>query len=159
MRANEYQVGGDHYGGGDFQHWDLVVMTGMGYLEGTATKYLSRWRRKGGKADLEKALHYVRKLRECCETGAYLRAPCPLPGEALQAVVVEFGRINALYSEEVYLIQSLSDIHTSDWEAILPEVEARIHRMIVDSGADPVPATEENHYADRAPPSQEEQRE
>src|ERR1700693_4622864 len=63
MSANNYQVGGGHYKA-EYQHWDLVLKTGMGYLEGQATKYVARWRRKGGVEDLRKALHFVDKLIE-----------------------------------------------------------------------------------------------
>ena len=60
-RANDRQVGGDHYKVGELQHWDLL---GPEYLMGCATKYISRWRRKNGVQDLEKALHYAEKLLE-----------------------------------------------------------------------------------------------
>lgn len=63
--ANARQVGGDHYKtASNIQHWDLVEDHGLGYLEGCATKYLSRWRKKNGVQDLEKALHYTDKLLE-----------------------------------------------------------------------------------------------
>lgn len=42
----------------------LLSNTGMDYLAGNATKYVSRWRKKDGIKDLEKALHYVDKLIE-----------------------------------------------------------------------------------------------
>ena len=65
MSANERQVGGDHYRS-RYQHWDFVEEGGLGYLEGCATKYVSRWRQKNGVQDLEKAEHYVQKLVELC---------------------------------------------------------------------------------------------
>lgn len=55
------QEGGDHYQA-DYQHWDWVVDIRMGYLEGNATKYVSRWQKKGGVQDLNKAMTYVDKL-------------------------------------------------------------------------------------------------
>lgn len=58
---NKRQVGGGHYKT-DMEHWDLVENAGLGYLEGCATKYVTRWRKKAGLQDLEKALHYVDKL-------------------------------------------------------------------------------------------------
>lgn len=66
-RANSYQVGGNHYDS-DYKHWDLIISTGSGYLEGQATKYLARFK-KSGKAlqDLEKSAHYVEKLLECSQ--------------------------------------------------------------------------------------------
>lgn len=63
MSANDTQVGGDHYKG-EYQHWDFVCDTGMHYLLGCATKYISRWRKKNGVEDLKKALHYVEKACE-----------------------------------------------------------------------------------------------
>ena len=61
--ANERQIGGDHYRS-EYQHWDFVENNGLGYLEGCATKYATRWRNKHGRQDLEKAKHYVDKLME-----------------------------------------------------------------------------------------------
>ncbi len=61
--ANNRQVAGSHYSG-KFQHWDWVIDTGVNYLIGNATKYVSRYPKKNGLQDLEKALHYVQKLEE-----------------------------------------------------------------------------------------------
>ena len=64
MSADDRQVGGTHYLS-EYSHWNLIINTGSGYLEGQATKYLARFR-KSGKAlqDLEKSKHYVEKLLE-----------------------------------------------------------------------------------------------
>lgn len=61
------QVGGDHYQTGGTQHWDMFGTESMMYA---ATKYLSRWRKKNGVQDLEKALHYSEKLLEIVNRGA-----------------------------------------------------------------------------------------
>lgn len=61
--TNARQVGGDHYAS-EYQHWDFVCDTNMHYLLGCATKYVSRWRKKGGKEDLKKAIHYLEKYME-----------------------------------------------------------------------------------------------
>ena len=62
-KANDMQVGGDHYRS-SLQHWDVVSTWNVPYLEGCASKYVSRWRKKNGLQDLEKALHFTNKLRE-----------------------------------------------------------------------------------------------
>ena len=62
--ANQTQIGGDHYKTGGLEHWDLIENHGIGYLEGCATKYVTRCRKKNGLQDLDKATHYVIKLRE-----------------------------------------------------------------------------------------------
>lgn len=55
------QVGGDHYSA-EYMHWDWAAETQLGYLEANATKYISRWPKKGGLEDLKKARSYVMKL-------------------------------------------------------------------------------------------------
>lgn len=81
LTANDRQVGGTHYqAGGNCQHWDWVSINGIGYLEGCASKYVARWRKKGGKQDLLKALHYVEKLMELYERGILPNHPPGLRG-------------------------------------------------------------------------------
>lgn len=74
-KSNDVQHGGDHYRTKAVQPWDYIHRNGIGYLEGNAIKYLSRWREKGGLQDLLKAKHYVEKLIEECE--AESRPPEP----------------------------------------------------------------------------------
>ena len=60
MTTHVPQVGGDHYQA-EYAHWDWCAETGLGYLEGNATKYLARWRKKQGRQDLEKARWYLQR--------------------------------------------------------------------------------------------------
>jgi hypothetical protein len=64
LSANEIQHGGSHYKGAKFQHWDLIAKNKIGYLEGCASKYASRWRKKNGLEDLQKGVHYCDKILE-----------------------------------------------------------------------------------------------
>lgn len=64
VTANARQVAGNHYKGKAIQPWDYIAGNGLGYFEGNVVKYVSRWRDKGGVADLEKARHYLDKLIE-----------------------------------------------------------------------------------------------
>ncbi|UOF83003.1 hypothetical protein [Caudoviricetes sp.] len=68
MSANDKQVGGSHYQKGAVQHWDLAIEHDIPYTLGCATKYLFRWKDKNGIQDLEKAMHYLQKTRECAST-------------------------------------------------------------------------------------------
>lgn len=61
--ANEKQVGGSHYRQ-PIQHWDYVVANNMPYLEARAFAYVDRHAKKGGRADLEKAKHFIDKMIE-----------------------------------------------------------------------------------------------
>jgi len=67
--ANDRQVGGAHYGGTGFQHWDLVVLFDLDYFQGQVTKYVLRWNKKNGVEDLKKAQHFLEKYIEEIEAG------------------------------------------------------------------------------------------
>lgn len=73
-KANEKQVAGTHYKGG-IQPWDCVHAWGLGYLDGTALKYIARWRKKNGLEDIKKAIHFLEKLVEQEESSAPVEQP------------------------------------------------------------------------------------
>lgn len=53
------QVAGDHYKSLPIQPIEYIYANKIGYMEGNVIKYVTRWRDKGGIADLEKARHYI----------------------------------------------------------------------------------------------------
>ena len=75
MKANDKQVGGEHYKG-SIEPWDAITEWGLGYLDGSAVKYLARWQKKGGIQDVMKAIHFLEKLIEV-ENERLRRAPDP----------------------------------------------------------------------------------
>ena len=58
------QVAGTHYKDMVIQPVEYVHANGLGYFEENVIKYVSRWRKKGGLSDLEKAKHYILLLIE-----------------------------------------------------------------------------------------------
>jgi uncharacterized membrane protein YheB (UPF0754 family) len=58
------QVGGSHYKDQAIQPVEFVYHNKLNFLEGSAIKYICRHRRKNGKEDLEKAIHYLQMLVE-----------------------------------------------------------------------------------------------
>lgn len=68
LSVNERQVGGTHYQKLDPAPWDVVIAWNLGYLEGTALKYIARWKDKGGINDIKKAIHFLEKLVEVHES-------------------------------------------------------------------------------------------
>jgi hypothetical protein len=62
--ALDRQVAGDHYKDLPIQPAEYIHANAMGYFEGNVVKYVSRWRKKNGMADLEKAKHYIELLIE-----------------------------------------------------------------------------------------------
>lgn len=90
--ANARQVGGDHYKT-PYEHWDFVPKVGLGYLAGCASKYLVRWRKKNGKQDLEKCLHYLEKAHEKKEYPSMVLS-------STSAELYDFVSANEVHAEE-----------------------------------------------------------
>ena len=63
MSALLKQVGGSHYDK-PIQPIEFIHANGLQFIEGCVVKYVTRWRDKGGVADLEKAKHYLEMLIE-----------------------------------------------------------------------------------------------
>lgn len=62
---NDIQIGGDHYKvPGQTEHWDFVWQHDLDYFQGQITKYVTRWKKKGGLKDLQKARHFLDKYIE-----------------------------------------------------------------------------------------------
>lgn len=66
--AFQRQEGGDHYVNMAIQPSEYIHKNGIGYMEGTAIVYLSRFRAKGGISDLKKAIHTIEQLIEMEES-------------------------------------------------------------------------------------------
>jgi hypothetical protein len=58
------QVGGDHYAAFPIQPSEYIHRNELGWCEGNVVKYVSRHRDKGGRKDIEKAIHYLELLIE-----------------------------------------------------------------------------------------------
>jgi hypothetical protein len=64
MSSLDIQVGGSHYKEMAIQPIEFIMKNNIGFMEGNAIKYISRWRSKGGVEDLKKARHYLDMLIE-----------------------------------------------------------------------------------------------
>ena len=53
------QVAGDHYKKLKIQPVEYIHGNGIGFIEGSVIKYITRWRDKGGIDDLRKARHFI----------------------------------------------------------------------------------------------------
>lgn len=60
----DQQVGGDHYRKYNIQPIQYILENNIPWAEGTAIKYITRWRDKGGLEDLRKAIHVIEVLIE-----------------------------------------------------------------------------------------------
>lgn len=100
MQANDRQVDGTHYRS-EIQHWDYVIANDLDYFQAQITKYVTRWKKKNGIKDLEKAQHFLEKYLETIRNGAIPTAP-----KAAQQSV---------------------NLSTASLQRVLPHYEAREH--------------------------------
>jgi hypothetical protein len=64
VRALDVQEGGNHYKDLVIQPVEYIHRNQIGFCEGCAIKYLTRWKAKGGIEDLRKAKHFIDLLIE-----------------------------------------------------------------------------------------------
>jgi hypothetical protein len=64
LRAIDTQVGGDHYKKMKIQPMEFSMANKLDACQHTVIKYVTRFRDKGGRADLEKAKHVLDMLIE-----------------------------------------------------------------------------------------------
>lgn len=60
----EKQVGGTHYKGMAIQPAEYNHKNNIGFLAGSAIKYISRYQNKNGAEDIKKAIHFLEMLLE-----------------------------------------------------------------------------------------------
>ena len=90
--ALQKQVGGDHYKTG-IQPVEYCHANGLNFLEGSVVKYITRHRRKGGREDVEKALHYCEMILAL----DYPEPPPPGPNE----IKVDMGKYERVFGIEI----------------------------------------------------------
>lgn len=149
MEVNSYQVGGTHYKS-RYEHWDWVIDIQMGYLEGCATKYATRWRHKDGLKDLHKALHYVNKLLTVLEgeetdCARGMRQWRRSARDWIAGRTALFAEANKLLETEVAFVAALST-----WSSACDVREARDLLLMLMDVADPsrpTPVEDSNKHA------------
>jgi hypothetical protein len=104
--ANDRQVGGDHYKGAEYQHWDWAHECKLHGLAWTASKYVARHRRKNGAEDLGKALHYYDKAQELGVQGSIV--------QTRMAALWRFVLENGLTVQEAMICYYIME---GEWEA------------------------------------------
>jgi len=64
MSALDSQQGGDHYKDKAIQPVMYIHANNLNFCAGNVIKYVTRYKEKNGKQDLEKAKHYIELLIE-----------------------------------------------------------------------------------------------
>lgn len=129
------QEGGDHYQS-EYQHWSWVTDIGMTYLPATATKYLTRWRKKNGLQDLMKAQTYLDKLIVDWNTVFQFTVEPPENIDELNARFVKSNGLSA-NSPEARICFLLSDLGDSDGIDRVMQARDVLSELILDAQGRP----------------------
>lgn len=132
-----HQVAGDHYVNLPYQPASLWAGTQMPGIPASAVKYLTRWRSKGGLADLDKAKHFIEMLiwYHFDHPGASLpihRHPA-IGATKTRAATEEYCRLNRLPPEESAIIRLVVAFDTRDQLIEALEILAQLRRYAVES--------------------------
>jgi hypothetical protein len=136
--ANEMQVGGTHYKNSDpnaksLQHWDLAAECELGYFEGQITKYVTRHRKKNGKQDVLKAIHFATKLKELAQAGKRPQSTC-----LTLSTVAEFALYNGLTEAERDVLYITINWSTPDMLIyVVHLLSMMVQHVYPDNGATP----------------------
>ncbi len=136
MSANSKQIGGRHYAGsGGIQHWDLIynVLPDVfhGYFLGCASKYVGRSRKKHGREDLEKGLHFVEKYREL------LDGPPPKTFQSMAELldyINQYAKDNLLTPTEMRITLMLLSRDPADRRQVLDIVIKELQTLLAGGG-------------------------
>lgn len=104
LSANDVQVGGAHYKGVNYQHWDYAADSSFGYFEGQITKYISRHTKKNGLQDVQKAGHFLDKTIELARAGRY----SPMNATATAGMATRFIETNDLGNLESIVVRAVN---------------------------------------------------
>jgi hypothetical protein len=107
MAANDTQIGGSHYKKGGEEHWDRAWRLQYDSFQYIITKWVERWKEKGGVEDLKKAAHAIQKYIEVVEQSP---PPRPMP----KALILHFGAVALAVSAED-VVATLGKVAASGW--------------------------------------------
>ena len=64
MSELDKQIGGEHYKTMKIQPIEYIMANELGWCEANCIKYVTRYKQKSQKQDIEKAIHYLQILLE-----------------------------------------------------------------------------------------------
>jgi len=133
--ANERSVGGTHYKGPQIEHWDYTIIAlNNKYLEGNITKYVARHRKKHGLQDLQKAKHYLQKLRESVHVVPVVPGNNP---QIMNAFILRFCDQNQLSPIEEGIMLLMANWSRPDHLATIDAMIDDLIALATDRAAEP----------------------
>ena len=103
MESLDVQVGGNHYKGLSYQPVKLTADLNLNFIQGNIVKYVSRYKFKNGKQDLEKVLHYA-------QLGQDLQQLNFIPLDSTMQTVRDYDILNKIPNINAQYIKNFSGL-------------------------------------------------
>lgn len=94
--ALQVQVGGDHYKNRLMQPIELITKTKCSFIQGCIWKYITRYKEKNGREDIQKCIHYAQLAIQLNDNGQL--------GYRKLGIVREYCKVNNLSKEQEAII-------------------------------------------------------
>lgn len=104
------QVAGDHYKKHEFQPIELFAQLNLNSFQGNITKYITRYRDKNGRIDLEKVIHYAELGRELSPTN-FTRI---LPAEGVESTLNRYVYVNRMHPVQTLVMFYMAEQRWDD---------------------------------------------
>lgn len=121
MAANDRQVGGDHYKKGGEEHWDRAWRLKYDPFQYIITKWIERWREKGGVDDLRKAQHAIEKYIEVASVQEVRGAPATLTQLLPELIKVDLDHGASVVGAEKDIAEWLRAVKPTGWTGFVFE--------------------------------------
>lgn len=137
-KLNSTQVGGTHYQGYDYQPIELIEDLKLNFTEGCILKYAIRFRDKGGKDDLLKALDYVkRELIKYLDTPEEERKVKKVDPEAIANIVFFATQDRVKDEDKDFIINVAKYLHAGMMTKVAETIMNKIKELYLNENGEP----------------------
>lgn len=129
------QVGGTHYQGYDYQPIELIEDLKLNFTEGCILKYAIRFRDKGGKEDLLKALDYIRReLEKLIEVPEEKRVKKEIDRKAIGCIVVFTAQDRINDEDRDFILDVAKYLHAGLMNRVCEVIIDKLEKVYISRG-------------------------
>ena len=95
LKSLNDQIGGSHYKSLVMQPIEFIVKSNLSFIQGNIIKYITRYKNKNGKQDIEKCIHYANMAIDLKDAG---------PKVKMLNLAYSYCKVNELSSYQTNII-------------------------------------------------------
>jgi len=134
-KLESIQVGGTHYQGYGYQPIELIEDLKLNFTEGCILKYAIRFRDKGGKEDLLKALDYVRReLEKLLEVPEEKRVKKEIDRKAIGCIVAFTAQDRINDEDRDFILDVAKYLHAGMMNRVCEVIIDKLKKVYISRG-------------------------